>query len=120
MSLSTIVTMFIGTMIPLIIALITKQRLNAKFKVLLTLFFTTISGVLTSLLGAYPTSLTGWEHVLLNVLMTYLAAAGADVAGWIPSGAKKVVETATPEFGIGPKPVAFTPPADPGTTASAA
>lgn len=113
MTLSTLITMLIGVGIPAIIALITKQRLNAKVKVLLTLFFTTVSGVLTSLLGAVPNSLTAWEHVLLNILMTYLAAAAADVAGWIPTGAKKAIEDGTRDFGIGPKtdPVIFTPPA---------
>jgi hypothetical protein len=95
--------MLLGLVFPALIALVTKESLPPHTKVLILLLLTTISGVLSSLLGSVPTTLAGWEHVALNILMTFLAAAAADVAGWKPSGATKAIIRHTSGFGIGPK-----------------
>jgi hypothetical protein len=102
-TLSTIVSMLIGAFIPALEAVITKENLPAHLRVLILLALTTISGALSSVLGSLPSSLNGWEHLALNVLLTFAIAAAADVAGWIPSGASKAIHKATDSWvGIGP------------------
>lgn len=102
MTLSTIVAMVISLGIPLLVTLVTKTALSAPWKQLILLFFTTVTGVVTSLLGTLPTSLNGWEHLLLNVLMAYLAAAVAYLISWKPTGVIDALSRSTKDFGIGP------------------
>lgn len=101
MSLSTIITMLIGLLLPMLITLVTKERLPAHIKVLILLLLSTVSGVTSSLVGSVPVTLTGWGHVALNILMTFVAAAAAQIAAWEPSGALKAVEGRTAKYGIG-------------------
>ena len=75
MTTSTIVTMLVGLLIPLFVALITKAKLSEPWKALIILFFSTVSGVIASQVGPTPTSLSGWGHVALSILMTYVSAA---------------------------------------------
>lgn len=104
MTTSTILTMFVGLVLPALIALITKETIPDHIKVLFLLLLSTASGVLSSLVGAVPRSLGEWGHVALNILMTYVASAAADIAGWKPSGATKAISRATANIGIGPAP----------------
>jgi len=94
--------MIIGVAIPLLVALVSRQKLNATVKALLLLLFSTIAGTVTSVLGTLPTTLSGWEHALLNILMTYIAAAGSYLATWKPAGTTAAISRATANFGIGP------------------
>ena len=100
MTLSTLVSMLIGVVLPLAMLAITKNKLSPLVKGLILLFFSTVAGVWTSLAGAVPNTLTSWEHVLLNILMTYLTAAVSFVAAERTGVATKVT-TATKGFGIG-------------------
>jgi hypothetical protein len=101
-TLSTIISMMVGLVVPMAIVVLTKATMPAHVRVLVVLFLTTLSGVLSSLLGAVPTTLSAWEHVLLNMLMTYLSAAAADWASWRTGTATRVAR-ATARFGIGPR-----------------
>jgi len=101
MTLSTLISMVIGLVLPLVTYAITRDKLNATAKALILLFLSTVTGVWTSLAGAVPTNLTSWEHVLLNLLMTYLMAAVSYIASQHTTVAARI-KTATKGFGIGP------------------
>lgn len=101
MTTSTIVTMLIGLGIPLLVALVTKARLSAPWKVLISLLLTTASGVVASQVGASPPSLSGWAHIALQILMTYLSAAVSYLATWKPSGVAEKLNRSTKDFGFG-------------------
>lgn len=103
MTISTIISMLIGVGIPLLVAFVTKETLPDRIKVLILLFLSTASGVVSSLVGAVPTTLSGWGHVALNILMTFLAAAAAEVAAWKPLGTTAAVARLSARFGLGRK-----------------
>ena len=101
MTTSTIVTMLVGLLIPLLVALVTKARLSAPWKVLISLLLTTASGVVSSQVGASPPSLSGWGHIALQIVMTYLASAVSYLATWKPSGVADSINRVTKDFGLG-------------------
>lgn len=111
MNLSTLIALLVGTVLPLVTATITKDTLNPKLKALVLILLASITGVLTSVLGALPTSLSGWEHVLLNILAAFIAAAAADFKAWDPFGTTAAVHKATSRFGL---PFRTTAPPEPG------
>lgn len=101
LSAGTLITMAVGVLIPPLIALVTRAAWPEKFKVLLTLLLTTISAAVTSVV-VWPTTGNGWWQLGINIVFTFLAAAAADVAGWIPSGVSKVLHAKTDRhFGLG-------------------
>lgn len=100
---STIVAMLIGFLLPALSAFITKEALPNPWKALLLLLLSTATGVLTSVLGALPTTSDGWWHLVLNVLMAFAVAASSDTNIWERSGATARIHAATDRFiGIGP------------------
>lgn len=101
MTLSTVITMLVGLGIPLLVALITKARLGAPWKVLISLFLTTASGIIASQIGESTSTLSGWGHIALSILMTYLTAAVSYLATWKPSGVAEKLNSSTERFGIG-------------------
>lgn len=74
---STVVTMIVGLAIPTLLALVTRASIAATVKTLVTLALTAVSGVVASIV-TWPSTGSGWLHLLLNVIMTFLAAAAAD------------------------------------------
>lgn len=103
MTVSTIISMLIGVVIPLLITVITKDALGQPWKQLILLLLTTTTGVLTSITGSLPSTLSGWEHALLNIVMTYISAAVAYLANWKESNTRQAIQRATANIGIGPK-----------------
>ncbi len=78
---STIVTMIVGTLIPAAIAFVTRASLPAKVKTGLSLLLVALSGVVATVV-TWPTTSSGWWHLVLNVLMTFATAAAADPSLW--------------------------------------
>jgi hypothetical protein len=100
---STIVAMLIGFVLPALAALVTKETLPKPAKVLILLFLSTATGVLTSVLGSLPTTGDGWWHLFLNILMAFAVAASSDQGVWEKSGATARIHNSTDRFlGIGP------------------
>lgn len=101
---STVVTMIVGTLIPAALALLTRASVPAKAKTIVTLLLTAASGVVASIV-TWPSGSAGWWHLVLNVLLTFAAAAAADPSLWGPVKAKTYVaslHTGTDRhFGIG-------------------
>lgn len=101
MTPSTILTMLIGLGLPLLVALVTKDVAPAWVKVGLLALLSAISGAVTSLAGTLPTTLTGWQHLALNILMTFAMAVAADIGAWKPAGTTPAITRKTSHFGLG-------------------
>lgn len=100
---STIVAMLIGFVIPALAAFITKEALPNPWKALILLLLSTITGVLTSVLGTLPANANDWWHLALNILMAFAVAASSDTNIWERSGATAKIHDATDRFiGVGP------------------
>lgn len=74
---ATVITMIVGTVIPAVLAFVTRATLPAKIKTVLTLFLVAVSGVVATIV-TWPTNSAGWWHLVLNVLMTFATTAAAD------------------------------------------
>lgn len=102
MTLSTLLSLLVGLGIPALVAFITRESLPEKVKALILLFLSTASGLISALVTNPPTGWSTWEHILLNIVLTYVAAAASLVATWVPIGANKAIHAATDKhFGIG-------------------
>jgi hypothetical protein len=118
MNASTLITLFIGFVIPLATAAVTKWGVPKWLKALVTLFLSTVTGVATGLATHAPANLSQWEHVLLNIGVTFIAAAAADFQAWDPFKTTAAIGRATPKFGFGtpvPAPGAHAAPNEPHT-----
>jgi hypothetical protein len=109
MNASTLITMIVGLVIPALVVLVTKESMPPRVRALLTLFLTTTAGVLTGLASSPPSTLSQWEHVAVNIVLTWVAAAAAEVAG-THGGASSLhawLDRRFGKHGVGPSP---TPP----------
>lgn len=99
---STIIAMVIGFGIPALTAVVTKEALPKPVKVLILLFLSTATGVLTSVIGSPPANASGWGHLVLNIFLTFAVAASSDVGVWEKSGADAAIHRKTDRLiGIG-------------------
>lgn len=101
MTNATIISMLIGLGLPLLVALVTREVAPQWLKVGVLALLSAISGTLTALNGQDPTTLQGWEHVALNILMTFAMAIAADVGAWKKVGTTDAIAKGTARFGIG-------------------
>jgi hypothetical protein len=101
---STVITMIVGTLIPAVIAVVTRASLPARAKTVLSLLLVSVSGVVASIVS-WPTAGAGWWHLVLNVLMTFATAAAADPSLWgrpvAPSYVVGIHRRTDRYFGIG-------------------
>jgi hypothetical protein len=102
--LTTLVSLLVGMVLPALTAVVTKEHLPAWIKQAVLLLLATVTGVLTSLIGAVPTTVSGWLAVLTNIALTFVAALAAQFGLWEHTGAGPAITRATARFGIGPKP----------------
>jgi hypothetical protein len=103
-TVSTIVSMVIGVGIPALAAFITREGLPPRLKILVLLFLSTATGVVSAVITELPTTSAGWWHLVLTVLMTYATAAVSQVQAWVPSGATKAIHRSSDRFiGFGPE-----------------
>lgn len=101
---SGLIAALIGLVIPIVVAAVTREHLPTKFKAYLVLFLSTATGVLSGVTTNPPSGWSQWEHVIGNIIVAFIAAAGSDYGGWHPTGVRDRVVQRTANFGIGPKP----------------
>lgn len=100
---SGLIAALVGLVIPIAVAAITREKLPTRFKAYILLFFSTATGILSGLTTNPPTGWSQWEHVIGNIIIAFIAAAGADYGGWHPTGVRDRVTARTASFGIGPR-----------------
>lgn len=106
---ATVVSMFVGVLVPALVALVAREHLPVRAKAILTLVLTTTSAVVASVVS-WPTNSSGWWHLAYTWLMTVISAVGSLVASWVPQSPPANVVAAIhratdPHFGLGPLPV---------------
>lgn len=99
--ITTLVTLAIGLFIPAVTAVVTKDGLAPWAKQAVLLGLSAVSGVLSSIVGAVPTTWAQWSGVLLNIALTWLAALAASASTWAETGGVAKIHKATARFGIG-------------------
>lgn len=104
MNTGIIVTMIVGVLIPPLVSFVTREALPTPIKEGILLLLSTAAGVISGLATSPPGTLSQWEHVVLNILVTFVTAEAAHYAGH-KSGTLAAIHRATdPHVGIGPKP----------------
>ena len=106
MSSATIIALLVGTVIPGITALVTKDEASVRVKAIVTAGLAAISGGLTAYLTRAPVGTRGWETFVGTILVTWIASSAAYFFGWKPSGASNAISQRTRRWGFGrtPKP----------------
>lgn len=111
-ALTTLVTLAVGLFLPTLAALVTRETLPEWGKQAVLLFLSTATGVLSSIVGAVPTTVSGWVAVLLNIGVTYVAALATQVNTWEKTQTTARIHRATDRLiGLGKKPAAGLPQA---------
>lgn len=87
-----VLSMLVGTLLPLIVGAVTRLTLNAGVKALLLLLLSAITAVLTQWLTALNNAQAfHWQAAVLSAFTTFAVGAGAHYQLWKPSGlAQKV------------------------------
>jgi hypothetical protein len=98
-----LIACLVGVAIPAVVAFITKEALPEAVKALILLFLSTATGILSALASTPPAGWAQWQHVLISIVVTFVAAAASQYAAWKPTGAHAVIAKASAGFGIGPK-----------------
>lgn len=96
-----VLAMIVGVVIPAAVALVTRESLPPWVKEALLLLLSTATGVVTAVVTSPPTTLSGWEHLALNVLVAFVAAEASDLAQR-KTGTVTAIHAATDRhFGLG-------------------
>lgn len=98
-----LVSFAVGTVIPLLVALLTKLNASGKVKGVLNLVLSVLGGALTYLLDHSGSA--SYVQLLNAVVLTYLASGVSYTNLWKPVGAAPAVAMLAPDKGLG-KPVA--------------
>jgi hypothetical protein len=96
--------MLVGILIPALVAVVTRQTLPAWFKEAALLLLSTASGIVSAAVTNPPTNLSGWEHVALNILITFAMAEASDLAQSKAGTTATLHRLTDRRFGIGPPP----------------
>jgi predicted membrane channel-forming protein YqfA (hemolysin III family) len=102
MSQSAIIALFLGTIIPGLTALVSRDTASPKLKALLTAMLAAVAGGLSAALTTPPPNVAQWESIVLSILLAWISAAAAYFFGWKPSGASDSIQRHTASFGFGP------------------
>ncbi len=101
MNLALLWSLAVGTLLPALTALVTKESLSPRVKALVLACLSAVTGVLSGFLVTPPHGTAEWEQIAGAILVAWVTAGASFVAGWQPTGAIKTIETRTSTFGLG-------------------
>jgi protein-S-isoprenylcysteine O-methyltransferase Ste14 len=88
-----VLSLFIGTVLPLLVGWVTKESWSAGAKAVTLAFLSAVSGFSASALDAVQADkLWDWRTSLVTVLGTFLVAVGIHFGIWKPVGASAAVQ----------------------------
>ena len=93
---AALIALVVGTFVPLLTQVITKEVASLKLKAFLSAVLAAIGGGV----GAYSLT-TGWEPVVISILAAVAVAAAIDFGFWQPTGTSKAFARLAPGFGLG-------------------
>ncbi|MDE1904849.1 MAG: hypothetical protein KGH75_00175 [Rhodospirillales bacterium] len=100
MSPALLAALVIGTVLPALTAVVTKDTASAKLKAALTAGIGALTAAVTTALYAPPHGGTAWEELAAAVAVSWAASAVAYFAGWKPTGAVAAIHRRTARFGL--------------------
>lgn len=106
MSLALLWSLAVGTILPGLTALLTKEKLSPKLKTLFQALLAGVTGAVSGFLINPPAGTKQWEQIAGAILVSWVSAGATFVTGWQPTGAVAAITKATANFGIGPRSVA--------------
>lgn len=93
-------SVIIGAVIPLLVALVTKLHASSTIKSLSLVFLTAVSTVVTQVVAAGGTF--DARHLLINFAETFVVAIATYYGVYKPTGVAPAVQEKTAAFGVGP------------------
>lgn len=109
--LTTLVTLVVGMLLPALVAVVTKAQLPVWLRQAVLALLAAVTGVLSSIVGAVPSTTAGWVAVLINIAVAFVGALSTQVSTWEQSGGLARIHRATASFGVA-GPVAWRRPVD--------
>lgn len=101
MSLALLWSLAVGTILPGLTALLTKEKLSPKLKTLFQALLAGVTGAVSGFLINPPAGTSQWEQIAGAILVSWVSAGATFVTGWQPTGAVAAITKATANFGIG-------------------
>lgn len=100
LSMNTLtLTLLVGTVIPLLVAVVTKANASPGVKAFVNVVLTAAAGAATALLasnGGLP-----WQQVVIAAFATYVASGTSYNHLWKPTGVAPSIASAFPQLGLG-------------------
>lgn len=94
-----VLTLLTGTVIPLLVGFLTKQKASSRFKAVANLVLSVLAGVAGALLEAHGT--LNVSQIFTAAMTTWLASGVSYTALLKPTGVASAVQSIAPEFGVG-------------------
>lgn len=90
---ATIISLLIGSVLPMLVAIVTKESWNATLKGVLLLLFSAVSSVLSQWLTALNNhQVFAWQAVVVGALVTFATGFLTHQGVWKPGGASNWVQ----------------------------
>lgn len=94
----TLISFIVGSLIPALTALVTKDESDVKIRTALNAVLATIAGVLTAWVAAPSTN---FATLIFGGLATLVTTVATDVGLYHPLGLVKKLQSVFPHFGLG-------------------
>ena len=100
MTIGVLLALVVGTVIPAVTELLTRETASWKTKAALTAGLSVLVGALSTALVVPPKGTAQWEQLAITVALCWTASWVAYWGAWRPSGAAKKINQATATFGL--------------------
>jgi hypothetical protein len=100
-SLGVLLALLLGTVVPALTAIFTRLHASDRTKALLQGMLSAVAGALSGALLAPPPDVAHWLQIVECMVLSWVAAGAAFIAGWKPTGASDALAYRTARFGIG-------------------
>jgi hypothetical protein len=101
MNTATLITFIVGAIIPAAVALVTRASMPLQVREAILLLLSTASGIISGLATSPPVGVSQWEHVLINIFVTFVTAEASSLAGNKTGITPAVHEATDHRFGLG-------------------
>lgn len=93
-------TLIVGTIVPLVVALLTKSNASPAVKAVVNAVLAGVAGAGTALIEAHGG--LRWQSVLIAAFSTYVVSGSSHAHLWKPTGVTATIAEATSRLGVGP------------------
>lgn len=97
-------SLLIGTVLPALTALVTKEHATDRVKALLTALLSGVTGAVSGFLITPPQGMAQWEQVIGSIAVTWVTAFVTYAAGWKHTPVIAAIARWTRHFGFGGHP----------------